>query len=45
MIQITTRRFGPIVVAGTANDYRDITFAIGLTDESARRRLCRTVSR
>jgi hypothetical protein len=44
MIQITTKRFGPLVVAATANDYRDITFAFGLTDEAARRRLCMAVS-
>lgn len=45
MINITTRRFGPLVIAGTANDYRDVTFAIGLTAASASRRLCKAVAR
>lgn len=45
MIHITTKRFGLLVAAATANDFSDVTIAFGLTNDGAARRLCKAVAR
>lgn len=44
MITIVVRRFGPLVVAATVNDNREVTMAVGLTESAASRRLIREVA-
>lgn len=44
MISVTTKRFGPFVVAANVNDFQEVSLAIGLTAESATRRLIEQVS-
>ncbi len=39
MISIQYQRFGPIVIAATVNDNRDITMTWGLTENHATDRL------
>lgn len=41
MIQVQYRRIGPVVIAMTVDDNRDVRTALGLTENHALRRLVR----